>query len=537
MRPDAGEAMRRTKWTAAIAFLSVALVAWQPALRGERETRSWARSGPSSLQTPAASPAEAPPVLPHRLGRGDSVLVFAAHPDDEVLGAGGLIHAALAAGARVTVVIFTNGDGYLEGVDLGFRTLFSTPGRFIAYGKQRQTEALTAAARLGLHPAQVVFLGYPDRGLAVLWGPRWSCERPYTSPYTRADRSPYILSYRPHALYCGENVLADVVAILRRERPTLVITHHPEDTHRDHWAAAAFVAFALETLSLQGESWARTASVGHFLVHHGVWPVPRIYAPDLDLEPPRDLWAGHPAWITFPLDQTDEDAKRRAVLEYHSQAHLLRTFLVSFVRRNELFDPYPAVHPSPVEDEDLQLSSAEAWDRLPPVIRAPASGSLLRATEGSATLDAVAVAQSQAHLYVVLQLRRPAIREVQYRVDLRLISADGHTARQFLRFEVSRRLSADRYDSLDLPLPPDAGARSFGRRIAIVLPLDGLGDPASVFLRAVTVGPFRMVVDATPWTLIRLAAAGARQSSRAPTKTPRGGVMKTLPTFFEENRE
>ena len=530
--------MRRTECTAAIALLSVALLAWQPALPGEGRTLSRAGLGLSALQAPpAAAPTDTPALFPQRLGRGDSVLVFAAHPDDEALGAGGLIHAALAAGARVTVVIFTNGDGYLEGVDVGFRTLFSTPGRFIAYGKQRQTEALAAAARLGLDPSQVVFLGYPDRGLAVLWGPRWSCERPYTSPYTHADRSPYTLSYRTHALYCGENVLADVVALLRRERPTLVITHHPEDTHRDHWAAVAFVDFALETLGLQGEQWARTAFVGHFLVHHGVWPVPHIYAPDLDLRPPRDLWEGRPGWITFPVAQADEDAKRLAVLEYHSQANLLRAFMLSFVRRNELFDLYQAAHPAPVEDEDFPLSSPEAWDRFPPLIRTPGSGSLLRATEGSAILDAVGVGQSPAHLFVVIQLRRPPIREVQYRVDLRLIYPDGHTARQFLRFEVSRRLAAERHDALDLPLSRDAAARSFGNRIAIVLPLGGLGDPASVFLRVVTVGPFRMVVDATPWSLIRLAAPGARRSSRAPAPQRHGEVMKTRPTSFEENGE
>jgi LmbE family N-acetylglucosaminyl deacetylase len=493
-----------------VALLSVALLAWQPAL--------------------STSAAETLPPIAHHAGRGDSVLVFAAHPDDETLGAGGFIHAAVAAGARVTVVIITNGDGYLEGVDVGFHTLFSTPGRFIEYGKHRQTEALAAAARLGVPPAQVVFLGYPDRGLAVLWGPRWGCDKPYTSPYTRRDRSPYPLSYRPEALYCGESVLADIVALLRRERPSVIIMHHPEDTHRDHWAAEAFVTSALETLALQGEEWARSASMYHVLIHHGVWPTPQLYAPDLNLQPPHDLWETHPGWLTFPLDQADEDVKHRAVLEYHSQARLLQGYVLGFVRRNELFDLYPAVHPSQVEDEDLSLASPESWDRLPPVIKAPVSGSLLRATEGSAILDSVAVGQSPAHLFFALRLRRPAIREVQYRIDLRLFYPDGHVARQFLRFEVARRLAADRYGSQDLPLPPGAAAHSFGRRIGIVLPLDGLGGPVSLYLRAVTVGPFRMVVDGSPWTLIHLAAAGARQSSHTPGLRPSLSLASRSPS-------
>jgi LmbE family N-acetylglucosaminyl deacetylase len=43
-------------------------------------------------------------------GAGDQLVVLAAHPDDETLGAGGLIAAAAAAGATVTVVVATDGE-------------------------------------------------------------------------------------------------------------------------------------------------------------------------------------------------------------------------------------------------------------------------------------------------------------------------------------------------------------------------------------------------------------------------------------------
>ena len=46
------------------------------------------------------------------------VLVVAPHPDDESLGAGGIIQAALAGGGRVHVLFMTNGDGYPEAVAL-----------------------------------------------------------------------------------------------------------------------------------------------------------------------------------------------------------------------------------------------------------------------------------------------------------------------------------------------------------------------------------------------------------------------------------
>lgn len=44
--------------------------------------------------------------------RAESVMVFAPHPDDEVIGCAGVIQQALARGARVTVVDITSGDGF-----------------------------------------------------------------------------------------------------------------------------------------------------------------------------------------------------------------------------------------------------------------------------------------------------------------------------------------------------------------------------------------------------------------------------------------
>src|SRR6476646_8375445 len=44
--------------------------------------------------------------------RSDSIVVFAPHPDDEVIGCAGIIMQALARGARVKVVDITSGDGF-----------------------------------------------------------------------------------------------------------------------------------------------------------------------------------------------------------------------------------------------------------------------------------------------------------------------------------------------------------------------------------------------------------------------------------------
>jgi LmbE family N-acetylglucosaminyl deacetylase len=228
-----------------------------------------------SMQAPRTWEATDLPELDYRPGHGDSIVVFAAHPDDESLGPGGFIRDAVDAGARVTIVTFTNGDGYLAGLDVAFHTVFSTPALFIEYGARRQQEGLAAAAALGVPRSGEVFLGYPDRGLAALWGSHWNCDHPYASPYTRRTHSPYAVALRPGAAYCGANVLDDVEAVLRQAHPSVVVVHHAADTHADHWAAEAFVTAALESMALRGDRWVRGVRVLHYLVHRGAWPIPR----------------------------------------------------------------------------------------------------------------------------------------------------------------------------------------------------------------------------------------------------------------------
>jgi len=489
--------MGRAVWMGAAALLAAAVL-WGVPVPGVGVT---ARD-PGPTAGPAA---QLPSVRP---GPHDVVVVFGAHPDDETLGAGGFIHAAVSAGARVTIVTFTNGDGYLRGVDVAYHTLLSTPAEFIGYGTRRQTEALSAAERLGVASARVVFLGYPDRGLEALWGARWTCDRPYTSSYTRRDHSPYPRSLRPGVAYCGANVLTDVETVLRRERPTVVVLHHPADTHPDHAAAEAFVTMALERLALGGEDWARHAQTLRYLVHRGAWPTPRAYAADLSLVPPAELRGGHADWIAVPLDRSSEDAAYAAVLAYATQVTLDRSYLLSFVRRNALFDRSGAAIATAVGGPVLAVGQPGPWDQLPPLIWALPGVSPLHATQGTATLSAVAVANSPSQLFLAVRLRRAPLRETEYRVESRLFYPGGRTARLVLYFRAPGQLEATRSAPEDLPLPRGAAAESVGARINLALPLGALGHPVSVFVEVATVSPLRMLVERTPWTLVRLAGLG-----------------------------
>ncbi|HET7042023.1 MAG TPA: PIG-L family deacetylase, partial [Gemmatimonadales bacterium] len=57
-----------------------------------------------------SSPAPATPAGPVALQESDRILVLVPHPDDEVLGAGGVLREAVRRGLPVRVVFLTNGD-------------------------------------------------------------------------------------------------------------------------------------------------------------------------------------------------------------------------------------------------------------------------------------------------------------------------------------------------------------------------------------------------------------------------------------------
>lgn len=88
------------------------------------------------------------------LGGVRSVVIVAAHPDDEVLGAGGVI-SMLAARVRLRLVAVTDGENSHRG-----------HGSAPALVRRRTAETAAALRALGARAAEVVRLGLPDSGLA-----------------------------------------------------------------------------------------------------------------------------------------------------------------------------------------------------------------------------------------------------------------------------------------------------------------------------------------------------------------------------------
>jgi LmbE family N-acetylglucosaminyl deacetylase len=85
-----------------------------------------------------------------------SALIVAAHPDDEVLGAGGTMSALATAGTRLRLVAVTDGEASHPGI--------TDPSSLARYRVAESAEALRV---LGAQQAEVIRLRLPDTGLAA----------------------------------------------------------------------------------------------------------------------------------------------------------------------------------------------------------------------------------------------------------------------------------------------------------------------------------------------------------------------------------
>ncbi len=124
-------------------------------------------------------------------------VVFAAHPDDAEISAGGTILRLVDAGWRVGIVDLTRGE-------LGTR----------GSGADRDRETELATRALGVHHRSN--MGFPDGRVEV----------------TVAAREA-------------------LAGVLRQHRPDLVLAHHPEDLHPDHGACGRLAREAWYLAGLQ----------------------------------------------------------------------------------------------------------------------------------------------------------------------------------------------------------------------------------------------------------------------------------------------
>ena len=140
------------------------------------------------------------------------LVVFSPHPDDESLGAGGLIQRVLKAGGKVKVIFITSGDGFPEGVEEEDHISNPTAKDYRKYGVERREEALKATATLGMKEHDVIFLGFPDAGLSYLRSKFLA--HPYKSPFTEENRPPISEDIIPHTDYTGQDLTREIERVI-----------------------------------------------------------------------------------------------------------------------------------------------------------------------------------------------------------------------------------------------------------------------------------------------------------------------------------
>ncbi|HKB14022.1 MAG TPA: PIG-L family deacetylase [Vicinamibacterales bacterium] len=264
---------------------------------------------------------------------GTRLLVVAPHPDDETLGAGGLMERVHETGGRVDVVYLTDGDGYPEGVQSEGHVESPAAVDYRGYGRKRRQEARNALLTLGLDKPSYTFLGFPDGGLAKLMRTYWSERRAaYRSPYTKLDRPPKSEIVVPDTKYRGEDLTQELALIIADFKPTMIAVPRKEDQHADHCASWFFLADALTDVRRVNPDF--SPDVVNYIVHFYSWP---FEEEETRLAPPPGLRGGISGWLRFPLTPAETRTKRAALRKYATQMHVMDWFLDGFARSNEVF--------------------------------------------------------------------------------------------------------------------------------------------------------------------------------------------------------
>jgi LmbE family N-acetylglucosaminyl deacetylase len=279
-----------------------------------------------------AAPHTAAPLAPMGpIAASDRVLVIAPHPDDETLCCAGLLQQAAALGATVGVVWITAGDSFEFDAVVTERTWHPKGTGLEHLGLRRIGEAHAAADRLGVPRSQQFMLGFPDRDIGLLL--RRPPLEPLRSRYTGVNAVPYAEALHPGSPYDASGLRSNLREVLERFQPTIVLAAAPQDRHPDHSASGAL---AVELLRTEHPG----VRVYYWIVHAGVkWPAPRGLHPGRALLPPARAANLH--WQALPLDANQVEGKLAALREHRTQLKLMRRFLYSFVRANELYAPVP----------------------------------------------------------------------------------------------------------------------------------------------------------------------------------------------------
>jgi LmbE family N-acetylglucosaminyl deacetylase len=216
----------------------------------------------------------------------ERILMVAPHPDDESLGAGGLLQRAFASGSPVKIIFATNGDNNPWAQRYWERRWSVAAKDQIRWGKRRQEEGLNAIEALGGNADSAVFLNYPDQGITDL--------------FMAADSG---LTQR-------------LTEEIRDWEPTLLIIPSAIDSHPDHSSLCVLISIIAHSIG--------SPQVLEYLIHRPSVAVVR--------QP-----------IIFQLTQTEIEIKRRAILCHQTQLALGGARFTRFAAPEEIYYPHNAL--------------------------------------------------------------------------------------------------------------------------------------------------------------------------------------------------
>jgi LmbE family N-acetylglucosaminyl deacetylase len=211
----------------------------------------------------------------------DRLLVLAPHPDDEAIAAGALIQRAVARGGAVHVALITEGKENPWPQRYTYRRWFITDADRASWGAMRKDEALASLSILGVPAEATTFFDFPDSRLAAL-------------------------------ARQGDIRLTDELReLMRRFRPSLLVSPSAQDLHSDHRAVAWFAHHAVQELSDQGPE------IVTYIVHG----------------------EGAPERLRCRIELTrgERDGKRAAIECHRSQLLLSRKRFLSYAGPTEQF--------------------------------------------------------------------------------------------------------------------------------------------------------------------------------------------------------
>ncbi|MCL4377840.1 MAG: PIG-L family deacetylase [Actinobacteria bacterium] len=418
--------------------------------------------------------------------KNDRILILAPHPDDEAIGASGVIQEALKAGASLEVAVLTNGDANQE----AFLVLEKKPvifqKQFFKAGELRRQESINGMESLGLSRDNLIYMGYPDFGTLNILLKNWGATRPYRSPITRFAKVPYPECLSPGAPYSGESILSDLIKIIQDFKPTKIFVSSPIDLNKDHRALYLFMKISL---------WGLGDRINHpeiysYLVHSYSWPLPRGYYPGLQMVPPK-MTSDEIQWYSLDLSNEEIKKKFEAINFYKSQIEYKPTFLISFARKNELFSDFSDIKLN--NQANVSLGQIK-WQNVEIMQNQ-------NAVSSGGNFEHLEYALMNKNLYIRLTLKRSIDRDLGISIHLLGFSKSRNFA-EMPKIHISIGITGLKIEDKDRIIQSsDVNMVPSGKSLIIQVPLSVLGDPDYLLSNAETRAR-DLPYDATAWRSI-----------------------------------